>query len=54
MDKKNTKRYDSLSLKYIIFHHLVYVARRSPTLFYFIFLKKKNSKDSGGTTLPHR
>jgi hypothetical protein len=32
---KKKKSYDSLPPKYTTFHHLVYVARWSPTLIYF-------------------
>jgi hypothetical protein len=34
------KRNDSLPPKYTTFHHLVYVVRWSPTLFYFLKIKK--------------
>jgi hypothetical protein len=36
------KSNDSLPPKYTTFHHLVYVARWSPTLIYFLKLKKIN------------
>jgi hypothetical protein len=49
---KNLLRYDSPPPKYTTFHHLVYVARWSPTNFrVFLFLK---NKIKWGTTLPHR
>jgi hypothetical protein len=43
---------DSLPPKYTTFHHIVYVARWSPTLVYFKKIKKL--KKLWGTTLPHR